>query len=55
MDVFPNQMEVDLLRAAFRRRPYMYVRYALRCPTKRNEKALLLTAFQKVGRLETES
>ena len=53
MDIVPNQVEVDLLRAASRRRSY--VRYALRCPTKRNEKALWLTAFQKVGRLQTES
>ena len=53
MDVVPNQVEVDLLQAAARRRPY--VRYAFRCPTKRSEKALWLNAFQKVDRLATES
>ena len=53
MDVVPNQVEVDLLQAAARRRPY--IRYAFRCPTKRSEKALWLTAFQKVDRLATES
>ena len=53
MDVVLNQVEVDLLQAAARRRPY--VRYAFRCPTKSSEKALWLNAFQKVDRLATES
>jgi len=49
----PNQVRLDLARAASRNQSF--VRYAFRCPHKKNEKALWLTAFGKVGRLSTES
>ena len=49
----PNQVLIDLARAVSRNR--QYVRYTFKCPSKKNEKALWLTAFSKVERLSMES
>jgi len=49
----PNQVRLDLARAASRNQSV--VRYSFRCPHKKNEKALWLTAFGTVGRLSTGS
>lgn len=49
----PNQVQLDLARAASRNKSFL--RYAFRCPSKKNEKALWLKAFGKVGRLSMES
>jgi len=48
-----NQVQLDLSRAVSKNKPY--IRYAFKCPSRKNEKALWLAAFSKVGRLSDES
>lgn len=48
-----NQVLLDLSRAHSKNKPY--IRYAFKCPSRKNEKALWLAAFRKVGRLSDES
>jgi hypothetical protein len=49
-----NQVQIDLARAVSKNKTC--VRYAFKCPSSRkNEKALWLAAFSKVGRLSDES
>ena len=48
-----NQVLLDLSRAVSKNKPY--IRYAFKCPSRKNEKALWLAAFSKVGRLSDES
>ena len=48
-----NQVIRDLTRAQSKGKPY--VRYAFKCPSRKNEKAMWLVAFSKVGRLSDES
>jgi len=48
-----NQVQLDLSRAISKNKPY--IRYAFKCPSRQNEKALWLAAFSKVGRLSEDS
>ena len=48
-----DQVQLDLSRAVSKNKPF--IRYAFKCPSRKNEKALWLAAFSKVGRLSDES
>ena len=48
-----DQVKVDLYQAAANNKPF--IKYSFKCPSSKNEKALWLAAFNRVGRLSEES